>query len=537
LRRAGILGTLVLAAGLVAASWPPPVAHGTAAADRPRRPNIVFILTDDLDTEYPDGSWINHYPRLRRLLADRGTTFSNFFVSLSLCCPSRSSILRGQYAHNTQIFTNAGAGGGFQKAHDLGLEDSTIATWLQNAGYRTILLGKYLNGYPGRMGAEYVPPGWDEWYSGERNQYLQFDYDLNENGEIVSYGSEPEDYLQDVIRDKATDFIRRTAAADHPKPFFMWMPTYSPHQPATFAPRHADRFPDVEAPRPPTFNEEDVSGHPRWVQNRPLLTEQQIEQIDALYRKRLQSMLGVVDTVEELIRALRETGQLDNTYIFFSSDNGFHLGQHRLPAGKNTEFEEDLRVPMIVRGPGVPAGRVLEHLTLNIDFAPTFAELARVEAPDFIDGQSLVPLLGPNPPPLERWRQALLLEHGFLQTGDIGRTPADVSNLVEPPDPFDLELTQPQMPQPFRGIHTNNLVYVEYQNAAGERELYDLDADPYEQTSIAETADPDLVAQLAAWLETLENCAGAGCREAESAPPCERAQGCSGEIRRSARRP
>ncbi len=534
--RARMLVTLLLAVGLLAATPPPPAAHGTALAKGPKRPNIVFVLTDDLDTEYPDGSWIDHYPRLRQLLADQGTTFSNFFVSLSLCCPSRSSILRGQYAHNTQIFTNGGAGGGFQKAHDLGLEESTIATWLHDIGYRTILLGKYLNGYPGNLGAEYVPPGWDEWYSGERNQYLQFDYDLNENGEIVSYGTDPEDYLQDVIRGKATDFIRRTAAAAEPKPFFMWMPTYSPHQPATFAPRHADAFPDVQAPRPPTFNEEDVSGHPRWVQNRPLLTEAQIEQIDRLYRKRLQSMLGVVDTVEDLLRTLQETQQLDNTYIFFSSDNGFHLGQHRLPAGKNTEFEEDLRVPMIVRGPGVPAGRVLEHLTLNIDFAPTFAELAGLKAPDFVDGRSLVPLLRPHPPPLERWRQALLLEHGFLQTGDIGRTSADASSTLEPPDPFDLALTQPQMPQPFEGIHTSNLVYVEYQNAAGERELYDLDADPYERASIAETADPDLVGQLSAWLEMLRSCAGGGCREAEKSPPCEQSQACSTVFRRSARR-
>lgn len=490
-------------------------ARSTLLAEPPR-PNIIFILTDDLDTEYPNGSWIEHFPRLKSLLADRGTTFTNFFVSLSLCCPSRTSMLRGQYAHNTQIFTNAAPGGGFQKAHDQGLEEATFATWLHDAGYRTILIGKYLNGYPGSLGATYIPPGWDEWFSGEKNQYNQFNYTANDNGQIVSHGNAPEDYEQDVFRDKAVDFIRR--AVQGGQPFFMWMPTYSPHQPATFAPRHADAFPDVKAPRPPTFNQEDVSHQPSWVQNRPLLTEAQIASLDALYQKRLKSMLAVEDTVEAIIEALRETKQLRNTYIFFSSDNGFHLGQHRLPAGKNTEFEEDLHVPMIARGPGIPRGRVLEHLALNIDFAPTFAELAGVAVPDFVDGRSLVPLLRHHVPPVERWRQAFLLEHGFIQTGDVGQTPADVPNDVEPPDPFDLAVAQPQMPQPFQGVHTNNLVYVEYLSTR-EREMYNLSEDPYEQTNIADTTDPNLVSQLAVWLDRLRSCAGASCRVAEDTPP------------------
>jgi N-acetylglucosamine-6-sulfatase len=478
------------------------------------RPNIIFILTDDLDTEYPNGSWIEHFPRLKALLADRGTTFKNFFVSLSLCCPSRTSMLRGQYAHNTQIFTNAAPGGGFQKAHDEGLENATFATWLHDAGYRTILIGKYLNGYPGNLGAKYIAPGWDEWFSGEKNQYNQFNYTANDNGQIVSYGNAPEDYEQDVFRGKAVDFIRRVAQDG--QPFFMWMPTYSPHQPATFAPRYADAFPDAQAPRPPTFNQEDVSHQPSWVQNRPLLTKAQIASLDALYQKRLKSMLAVEDTVEAIIETLRETKQLRNTYIFFGSDNGFHLGQHRLPAGKNTEFEEDLHVPLIVRGPGVPEGRVLEHLALNIDFAPTFAELAGISVPDFVDGRSLAPLLRRHVPPVERWRQAFLLEHGFIQTGDVGRTPADGSSDVEPPDPFDL--TPQMLPPPFQGVHTNKLVFVEYLSTR-EREMYNLDDDPYEQISIADTADPNLVSQLAIWLDALRNCAGASCRAAEDTPP------------------
>jgi arylsulfatase A-like enzyme len=257
------------------------------------------------------------------------------------------------------------------------------------------------------------------------------------------------------------------------------------------------------------------------VQNRPPLTTAQIASLDALYQKRLKSMLAVEDTVEAIIETLRDTKQLDNTYIFFSSDNGFHLGQHRLPAGKNTEFEEDLHVPLIIRGPGVPNGRVLEHITLNIDFAPTFAELAGVTIPDFVDGRSLVPLLSRRVPPVERWRKAILLEHGFIQTGDVGRTPADASDDVEPPDPFDLAVAQPQMPRPFQGVHTKDLVYVEYVST-GEREMYNLQDDPYEQTSIAATAKPNLVSRLASWLDALRTCAGETCRDVENRPPSPR---------------
>ncbi len=384
------------------------------------------------------------------------------------------------------------------------------------SSYRTVLLGKYLNGYPGNLGKSYVPPGWDEWYGSEAGQYNQFNYDLNENGNVVHYGTAPEDYLQDVLDTKAVDFIQRSSDSRPSKqPFFMWMTTLSPHMPATFAPRHADAFADAQAPRPPTFNEEDVSRHPQWLQNRPPLTDEQIDQIDVLYRKRLRSMLAVQDTVRDLIATLRRTGQLDNTYIFFSSDNGFHLGQHRLNPGKNTEFGEDLHVPLIVRGPGVQANRVVDDLALNIDFAPTFAELGGIPTPDYVDGRSLVPLLRSRPPAPDRWRQAFLIEHGFVATGDVGRTAAEVGETQEPPDPFDI--AAPILPQPFQGVHTKSLAYAEYLTT-GEVELYDLDQDPYEHTSIA-GQDPDLEASLAAWLEQLRDCTGAGCRAAEDNPP------------------
>lgn len=444
------------------------------------KPNIIFIIADDLDTESMD-----HLPRLQSLLADRGTTFANFFVSLALCCPSRASILRGQYAHNTEIFTNNAPGGGFQKFRDLGREESTIATWLRDAGYRTALMGKYLNGYPVTT---YVPPGWDEWY-GVAGGVNFFNYWLNENGDLVRYGSDPEAYLTDVLTEKAADFVLRTAPTG--QPFFMYIAPYAPHQPATAAPRHQDAFFGVQAPRTPSFNEQDVSDKPIWVRNTPLRTPTQIAQLDDLYRRRLQSMLAVEDLVERLIETLRAARQLGNTYIVFTADNGFHLAQHRLPAGKNSAYEEDIRVPLIVRGPRVPAGRVVEHLAGNIDLAPTFAELGGVEAPAFVDGRSLVRFFHRREPPSENWRQGFLLEAGFITGNRV-----------------------------FQGIRGNGFTYVEYLNT-GERELYDLEGDPYQLQSLHDAADPVVLEQLAAWLASLRECAGESCRLAEESPPLQ----------------
>ena len=322
----------------------------------------------------------------------------------SLCCPSRATILRGQYTHNHEILSNEPPLGGFEKFRFLGHENSTMATWVKEQGYRTAFFGKYLNGY----NETYIPPGWDEWYAVTGN-YLS--HTFNENGHLVSY--EPESYYDtDVISDKASDYITRTAGADPPfftadRPFLMWIGTKAPHQPATPAPRDENAYPDVSLPHPPSFDEEDVSDKPDWVSDNPPLSLEQKRYMEELYRKRLQSMLAVDDMIGDLVKALHDSGELDNTYIVFTSDNGFHLGQHRLGAGKWTPYEEDIRVPLIVRGPGVPEGKTLHHMVLNNDLAPTFADLAGAEPPSFVDGRSLKPLLTDDPTPLEDWRQAL----------------------------------------------------------------------------------------------------------------------------------
>src|SRR5215210_7673784 len=308
-------------------------------AEKPKPPNVVLILTDDLTSADLNPNTLKHMPNMRKLLIDKGTTFDNSFVSNSLCCPSRATILRGQYTHNHQILSNEPPLGGFQKFRLLGHENSTMATWVKEQGYRTAFFGKYLNGYDDT----YIPPGWDEWYAVTGN-YLS--HTFNENGHLVDYDPES-NYETDVMRDKATDYISRTAGADPPfftanRPFFMWIGTKAPHQPANPAPRDENTYPDISLPQPPSFDEKDISDKPAWIRGNPPLSLEQKVYMEELYRKRLQSMLAVDDMVGDLVESLKKSGELDDTYIFFTSDNGFHLGQHRLGAGKWTPYEEDI---------------------------------------------------------------------------------------------------------------------------------------------------------------------------------------------------
>ncbi len=498
--RAWARGGAVLLVGLLVVAGMLGVPETTGAPARPDRPSIILVLTDDLDTKS-----VSVMPQLKALIADQGTTFANFFVTYALCCPSRSSILRGQYVRNHQVLTNTPPSGGFGKFQAVGNDQSTVATWLKAAGYRTTLMGKYLNGYPDRNNQTYIPPGWDEWYVPTTGgAYGNFNYRMNENGKLVDYGNKPEDYLTDVLARKASDFIRR--AGHDGTPFFIYLATYAPHAPATPAPRHAIAFPNAGAPRPPSFNETDVSDKPTWVQDLPLLTPEQIARIDEHYRVRLRSLLAVDDLLKTLVEVMQTTGQLGRTYILFTSDNGFHLGEHRMLIGKNTGYDEDIRVPLIVRGPGVPARHTAAHLALNIDLAPTFAELAGAAVPAFVDGRSLVPLLRTTPLALVQWRQAFLVEHY------VGPGRAEATGASGRRAPARRTRGTPEL----NGIRTQNAIYIEY--VTGERELYDLVTDPFELQNLVRTVPANLLSQFAARLADLRRCAGAACRTAENAP-------------------
>jgi arylsulfatase A-like enzyme len=426
--------------------------------------------------------------------------------------------------HNHGVLDNLPPDGGFEHWQELGRDTSTVATWLHDAGYRTAMFGKYLNGYPNTVTPNYVPPGWDDWASPSAgNPYAEYNYQLNENGRLHRYGAEPSDYLVDVLAKKSDAFIRDHAGE---QPFFMYVAPYVPHQPATPAPRHAQAFPNATAPRPESFDQADVSGEPAYVAGRPHLAPAVVRFIDQLYRRRLQSMLGVEDLLTGIVRELRRTHQLDNTYIVFTSDNGFHLGQHRLPFGKQTPYDTDIHVPLIVRGPGVPAGRTVTGLAREIDLAPTFAAWARADAPAFVDGVSLAPLVGGasrrGPAPRD-----VLIEH--YAAGDRGaRTTRRVAAAVEPDDdanpptggtprrgpaaalrPGRLRSRAVAIPA-YRAVRTSRYLYAEY--ATGERQLFDVTADPLELHNLAATADPALVARLSTRLGQLAVCSGVTCR-------------------------
>ncbi len=462
------------------------------------RPNVILLVADDLDAASFDAM-----PFISDLFRRQGATFSNAYVTTPICGPSRASLLRGQYAHNHGMLRNNGDRGGFHTFHMEGREASTIATWLQAAGYRTALIGKYLNGYPRlprrltdrTLPESWVPPGWDEWYAklavleenGDRDDQRLYDYEINENGEVVSYGSETEDFYTDVLSGQATDFVRR--AAPEERPFFMYVAPTAPHGPATPAERYQDAPVEEEASRPPSFNEEDVSDKPSWRRDTEPLSEEEISEIDTYHQKRLRSMLAVDEMVASLVEELEATGELDNTYIIFTSDNGYLLGEHRNNEQKDRPYEESARVPLFVRGPGITPETQVEELVLNNDLVPTFAELAGVElGEEETDGRSLLALLRGEEP---RWwprrgRSAILLE-GFVGKGA----------------------------RLYGAVRTNTHKYVEYGN--GEKELYDLEADPYELENVYETADPSLVEDLKERLEALRDCEGEGCREAEDA--------------------
>ena len=490
--------------GTVAIGAKPVLVEGSTLAP-PGAPNIVLILTDDQDVQ---SGMLPYMPHLQELLVAQGTTFPNNLVPLSLCCPSRTTILRGQYPHNTGVLTNTRPNGGFEKAYSENVESSTVATLLHGAGYRTVLFGKYLNGYPNTADGLYVPPGWDEWYSPiSGDPYSEFNYGLNENGKKFSYGGTPADYGTDVYLEKAKDFIQRASSN---QPIFMYFATYAPHAPYTPAPRHAGLFPGITAPHFPSFNETDVADKPAYIGSRPLLTPADIAGIDSDYRMRLQSLQAVDEAIATLVSTLSSTGRLANTYLVFAADNGYHMGEHRLLPGKYTPYETDIHVPLVIRGPGVPASVARNEYTSDIDLAETFADLAGVAPLSFSDGRSLKPLLTAAAPP--PWRQAFFLEE--FGTGEFDPPDVLAGTPREPLDKQDLAITVP-IPSYF-GFQAPGYKYVEYKN--NEKELY-VSADPYELTNVAGKVAPSIGAALASYLNRFNDCVGDACRTAEAAPP------------------
>ena len=470
-----------------------------AASAQAQRPNVLILETDDQTL-----AEMEVLPNVRRLIGAEGVTFDNNFDSFALCCPSRATLLTGQYSHNNGVRGNRLPEGGYYKLDS----SNTLAVWLQRAGYYTMHVGKYLNGYGTRNPRE-IPPGWSDWHgSVDPTTYRYYNYTLNENGQLHTYCATPQPscYQTDVYRDKANGLIQSRAGKG---PWFMWVAFLAnhsggprepddPRNQATPvpAPRHKDKLKGTPLPQPPNFNEADVSDKPRLVQQRPIMNQRQIANVQENWQQRRETLMAVDEAVASVVETLRATGQLDNTLIMFTSDNGFFHGEHRIRNGKVWLYEPSIRVPLLMRWTGnrsLPRGVRRTQLTMNVDYAETIlgavGETARPERIE--DGVNLLRL----------WRDGGL---------ELGR---------------DLLIDNQPGPNYFAAVRSRNYVYAEYVN--GDRELYDLRRDPYELTSQhANPAYNAIKASLEARLHRLVTCAGASCRVQPAVRLSVRRSGC-----------
>jgi arylsulfatase A-like enzyme len=428
------------------------------------RPNIIFVMSND-----QDAATLEKMPYVGGPFQNEATTFPNATYNFSLCCPSRTSILRGQYTHNHGVWKNtAEEGGGYEKFLANGLDNSNFPLWLDRAGYNTGGFGLYINQYDPAIHG--TPAGFD---------FFRF-YSRDWNNQQVPNSKHRDRY----VKDNAVRWLEENLPGG---PLTMWVSFNAPHSPYTYDPAYIDRFTDEELPKPPSFNEGDVSDKPSYFSNWPSMTDAEITQLELDYRDRLRGLLTIDAAMQTMVERLREAGELDNTYIVYWSDNGYMMGQHRLKF-KQHPYTESISFPMLVRGPGVVKGAIDPRIVMNQDLAPTFADLADTPVPKFVDGRSMVPIFDGA----GTWR-------------DVG--------MIEAPDPSTLI-----DPTSYRGIRDEDYTYVEY--STGEREYYDLRTDPYQLENGYGALTDERKAELAARLDALKGCARSVCREAEGdAPP------------------
>jgi N-acetylglucosamine-6-sulfatase len=451
--RRAALPTVAVVLALVALSVPSDRIEAARAAGVAGRPDIVFILTDD---QQAGTLWA--MPNVLKLAA-RGMSFANAIISDPLCCPSRASILTGRYAGGHGVWSN-NVPFGWQAFHDNGDEDHTIATALQAAGYRTGLVGKYLNHYDLAGGA--VPPGWDRWFAFNHMNGLYYDYDVvdfdSSDGvtNIVHHAQLPADYSTDVIGDEAVRFIETTPPQ---QPLFLYAAVSAPHRPSTPAPGDIGAFSGRDWPHAPSFNEADVSDKPLYIRSLGRFSANAIRMIDKRTQAAMESLLSVDRMVADIVRALRVAGRLDTTMLVFMSDNGFLRGEHRWNF-KTVPYEESITVPMVVRydpalSGTVRAGTTSDALVSNVDLAPTWAALAGATIGAPVDGVRFDRILSGRPPR----RKDVLLESIEIGSGGGRIMPA------------------------YCGLRMANRVFVRY--ATGEEEFYRLGSDPFQLSNRA----------------------------------------------------
>ncbi|MGZ8736068.1 MAG: sulfatase family protein [Nocardioides sp.] len=494
------------------------------------RPNILVLMTDDMRDDD-----LRFMPHVRELIADQGVRFTNTFSPQPLCCPARASFATGLYSHNHEVWSHVEPFG-FRSLDDR----RTLPVWLHEVGYDTSFLGKYLNGYghqPTRTGGpstRYVPPGWTDWRGSvdtvteatdpdsdtfhlSGGTYRYFDTTLNVHGVLEPH----EGVYQTHLYGQVTQQMLRTEARS-PNPFFAWISFTAPHgggpheqdDPAPF-PLKGDRVQEYVNPaRPPNVKgrfdqritripggddpRDDITEKPVFIRSRTPMTPLEDEAVLENYRQRTEALSVVDDEVANVMETLRRTGELDNTYVLFTSDNGYLLGEHRMRQGKILPYDPSLRVPLVMRGPGIPRGEERADPFLMLDFAPTILEAAGARTPSSLDGVSM---LGVARDGDRGWTRGILTETG----------PRVIKSDVEESDNFFVRGNKPVALRFSVGVRTGRYLYVEH--VSKERELYDLRTDPQQFDNVVDEPRMARVARLLAReLDRLRDCVGAECR-------------------------
>ncbi len=521
-----------------------------ASAAGPGSPNIVFILTDDMTAQELAGM-----PQTNALLTGQGASFSRAYISYPLCCPSRATFYTGRYTHNHGTRGNGAPTGGAQVFKDRGNEAQDLPVRLKAAGYRTAHVGKYLNGYGGGGGCgpgdPYVPAGWDYWAAklaatqGTCSENNYYQYSLYENGpghpvdgETVDYGSAVDDYQTDVYRDHALDVLD----ADLPgsTPLYMEVDFGAPHGPFEPAPRHKFALSGAPLAPLPGFDEKNIDDKPLWLRLKAKhkLTSTDKANINTRRRRRLEMLLGVDEAVAAIVNKVAAAGELSNTYFVFTSDNGFFNGEHRVGSGKYLPYEPSSRVPMVIRGPGIPPG-VSTELVDNADYMPTVLDIAgagaAASAP--VDGRSMLPFarnagahttrpillegdvgpgIGPGQVEPESFKRP---RRGRSRAAKLGVNKLKgVTDLDQEPGFVHFAVNGNINVPAFKGIRTNRYAYFIY--ATGDQELYDMAKDPGQLRNVVFNRRYKKAARVTyRRLLRLAFCQGASCRADVGADP------------------
>jgi arylsulfatase A-like enzyme len=538
--RARLIAAAALALCLGVAAIAP--SHGSGQAVAKPRPNIVVIQTDDQTLTEMLATWVTAtgtearvMPNVLDRIGARGISFTRYYASYPLCCPSRATLLSGRYAHSNGVISNDAPRGGWPGYKRKAIFRHNLAVWLQRAGYRTIHVGKFLNNYGGATKADpttEVPPGWDEWqtFASDNASRLFYGYRLNVNGALTDPIGDPNydrtsgkddpgcpnsppllggcNYAGDVLTQRAVDQIAASAPG---RPFYLQVDYNAPHgdprppigpEPAT---RHYDSAVNTPLPRPRSFNEGNITDKPSFIRDAaPPLDDATTRRIVVEYQKSLESLRSVDEGVGRIFSALNAVGEVGRTYVFFISDNGFYLGEHRLERAKFLPYEPAIHLPLLVRGPGIGKGIRSGELVANIDLAPTILQLARARATKRYDGRSLVRFWKRTG---LRTRRPILLE-SFAKATDVD---GDGIPDGQPPPrrPAGISIAAPL--ENYLGVRLGPYKYIEYET--GDRELYDLSKDPFELNSRHADRRYDRVQRfLKNQINRLEGCVGRECK-------------------------